>query len=140
MARSLCAIAIISVETESRVQYTGASTSLASKRASYFDSSSSTVDDSIVPNSTSESLARAAGLVHLNPLRKVSGLASAEAPLTGGGPGGATGAFVQFDKVNGDQIASHGELIFTEEARAQYVTFFASGLGAAHATVEPAYP
>ncbi len=98
------------------------------------------IEDSIVPNSTSESLARAAGLVHQNPLRKVSGLATEDGPLTGGGPGGATAAFVQFDKVNGDQIATHGELIFTEEARAQYVTFFASGLGAEHATVAPAYP
>jgi len=33
----------------------------------------------------------------------------------------------QFDKMNGDVTASHGELIFAE-ARLQYVEFFKSGL------------
>jgi hypothetical protein len=98
------------------------------------------VDDSIVPNSTSEALARAAGLVLADPIRPISGLPSGAAPLTGNLTSGATGAIAQFDKIEGGQLATHGELIFSPEARAQYVEFFKTGLAKPHATVIPAYP
>jgi hypothetical protein len=98
------------------------------------------LDDSIVPNSTSEALARALGLELADAIRPVSGLAGVSAPVTGNLASGATGVLAQFDRVNGDELATHGELIFTDEARAQYVSFFASGLASGRATVPPAYP
>ena len=97
------------------------------------------VKDSIVPNSTSELVARAAGLVNMDPLVKVSGLGDAAGPVTGNLPGGATGVLSQFDKVEGDKIATHGELIFSPEGRAQYVKFFETGLEDGHGTCEGPY-
>jgi hypothetical protein len=97
------------------------------------------IKDSIVPNSSSEILARAAGLVNMDPLVTVSGLAEAKGPVTGNLPGGATGVMSQFDKIEGDKLATHGELIFSPEARAQYVKFFQTGLSAGHATCEGPY-
>lgn len=102
------------------------------------------VNDSIVPNSTSELVARAAGLVNMDPRVKVSGLAETSGPVTGNLGGGATGVLSQFDKVKDeesgeDQNASHGELIFTPEARAQYVKFFQTGLTNGHGTCEGPY-
>ncbi len=75
------------------------------------------IDDSIVPNSTSEALARAAGLVLADPIRPVSGLPGGAAPLTGNLASGATGVIAQFDKIEGGQMATHGELIFSPEAQ-----------------------
>lgn len=97
------------------------------------------VRDTIVPNSTSELLARAAGLVSMNPLVTVSGLPEASGPVTGNLPGGATGVISQFDVIEGDKLATHGELIFSPEARAQYVKFFQTGLESGHATCAPPY-
>jgi hypothetical protein len=98
------------------------------------------VDDSIVPSSTSEALARAAGLVLADPVRPISGLPSGKAPLTGNLATGATGAIAQFDEIEGGQLATHGELLFSPEAQTQYVEFFKTGLAKPHATVAPAYP
>lgn len=98
------------------------------------------VRDTIVPNSTSRALARAAGLSLLDPIEPVSGLESASGPVNENLPSGATGAMSQFDTVNGDEIASHGELIFAPEGLAQYLAFFTSGLADGHATIPPAYP
>ena len=98
------------------------------------------VDDNIVPNSTSEALARAAGLTLVDVIRPISGLKSGAAPTSGTLPGGATGAIVQFDVMNGNQPAEHGGLIFSPEAQAQYVEFFKTGLATGHATVAKAYP
>ena len=97
------------------------------------------INDSIVPNSSSEALARAAGLAQIDPIVPISGVSSAPAPVTGNLPSGATGAISQFDVVNGDELATHGELIFSPEARAQYVEFFRTGLAAPHATIISPY-
>ena len=97
------------------------------------------VDDAIVPNSTSEALARAAGLELVDPLVAVSGLPTSTAPRTGNLASGATGVLYQFDRMHGDMPATHGELIFAPEARGQYVEFFRSGLSAGHATVIAAH-
>ena len=97
------------------------------------------IDDGIVPNSTSEALARAAGLELCDPLVPISGVATSTAPLQGNLASGATGVIYQFDRMNGGMPATHGELIFAPEAQAQYVEFFASGLSAEHATVLPAH-
>ena len=98
------------------------------------------VPDGIVPNSSAEVLARALGLVSQNPVTRVSGLPERTGSITGNLAGGATGVLAQFDKMDGDTPASHGSLIFSAEARAQYVAFFASGLATGHSTVPPAYP
>lgn len=98
------------------------------------------IGDTIVPNSTTEALSRAAGLVLVDPIQPVSGLPGAAAPVMGNVAGGATGALTQFDYIEGGQVAQHGELIFSPEARGQYVEFFKTGLASGHATVIPAYP
>ncbi|CAN5657259.1 hypothetical protein BH09MYX1_BH09MYX1_03270 [soil metagenome] len=98
------------------------------------------VPDGIVPNASSEVLARAAGLTLQNAIVPISGLSGASGPITGNLPGGATGVIAQFDKIDGGMSSSHGELIFSPEAQKQYVGFFASGLASGHATVPPAYP
>jgi len=45
----------------------------------------------------------------------------------------------QFDKINGDDIAVHGELYFAPEGIAQYLEFFQTGLSNPHATIPSAY-
>lgn len=96
------------------------------------------IDDNILPNSATEALARAAGLTLSDVIRPVSGMVEAPAPITGNLESGATGVLYQYDVVHGDELATHGELLFDEAARTQYVEFFATGLSSAHATVSPA--
>jgi pimeloyl-ACP methyl ester carboxylesterase len=80
--------------------------------------------DSIVPNLSTELLARALGLAHGGRVvRDVGGMPLLPAPLSGNLEGGVTGAYVQFDRMDG-KAAEHGGLIFAAEARAQYVRFF----------------
>lgn len=98
------------------------------------------IDDGIVPNSTSEALARAAGLTNMNPLRSISGLPEATGPLSANLATGSTGVISQFDKVEGGVRATHGELIFSPEGRAQYVEFFRTAIETGRATAPPAYP
>lgn len=93
------------------------------------------VDDSIVPNSTSEALARAAGLSLVEPkVRDVGGLASAHAPLTGNLPSGATGGIFQFDHADGKPI-DHGSLLFTNDAIGQFSHFLRTSLENGHGTI-----
>ncbi len=98
------------------------------------------IDDNIVPNSTSEALARAAHLTLIDPIRPVSGVPSGKSPLSANLATGATAVMSQFDVMNGTQTATHGELYFSTEGVAQYVSFFKSALSGAHATVQPSYP
>ncbi len=94
------------------------------------------VDDGIVPNTSSEALARAAGLVLGDPIvSPLTGFQTAPAPLTGNLASGATGVMYPFDRIEGGIMAQHGELIFSPEAQTQYVQFFQSGLMQPHATV-----
>lgn len=85
--------------------------------------------DSIVPNSTSELLARAGGLTHQLPKRSdIPGLATASGSLTANLPTGATGVFAQFERGADGKLIDHGSLIFAPEGRDQYVAFFATAL------------
>jgi hypothetical protein len=93
------------------------------------------VGDTIVPNSTSRALARATGLVLMDALEPVSGLEAVAGPVSANLASGATGAMSQFDRMNGDTLATHGELIFSAEGQAQYLEFFLSALAAEHATI-----
>lgn len=93
------------------------------------------IDDTIVPNSSTEVLARAAGLALGQRVRAVPGLAEVGLPSRGDGPEGSTAVLAQYATMNGGEKASHGELIFAEEARGQYLEFFASGLEDGVATV-----
>jgi hypothetical protein len=86
------------------------------------------IDDRIVPNSSSEVLARAAGLALGQEARNVPGMSRVALPSSGDGPNGSTAVLAQFATMNGGEKASHGELIFADEAREQYVQFFTSGL------------
>jgi len=97
------------------------------------------INDGIVPNSATAALARSAGLVHAGPVVPVPGLPAGSYPVRGNLPGGGTGALAQFDRMNGAQTATHGDLIFAAEARRQYVEFFRSALESGRATVRPAY-
>lgn len=94
------------------------------------------IDDNIVPNSSTEVLARATGLSVLRPVRPVPGLGEVGAASRGEGPNGSTAVLAPFATMNGGEKASHGELIFADEARDQYVEFFRSGLEDGVATVE----
>jgi hypothetical protein len=93
------------------------------------------MDDTIVPNSSTDAVARAARLDLIAPVLPVPGLEVVAAPAKGTGPGGSTAVVAQFATMNGGERATHGELIFAPEARAQYVEFFRSGLADGVATV-----
>jgi hypothetical protein len=98
------------------------------------------IDDHIVPNSTSEALARAAGLELIDAIRPISGVKSVPGPVMSNLPSGSTGAISQFDLMDGTEVATHGDLIFSPEARAQYVEFFKTGLSSPRAKVVSPYP
>ncbi|MCC6648863.1 MAG: hypothetical protein IT374_25270 [Polyangiaceae bacterium] len=90
------------------------------------------VNDTIVPNSSTSLLAHALGLAQAGPAPKpIAGLTAAPVPLAGNlGGGAATGGVFQFAMMDGKK-AEHGGLIFTEDARRQYVRFFADALSGA---------
>ncbi|MEZ4369480.1 MAG: hypothetical protein R3B07_01585 [Polyangiaceae bacterium] len=95
-------------------------------------------DDGIVPNSTSDALARAAGLELVHEVRPIPGIPAVSAPVSGNLGGGATGIITQFDRVEGDtKVAEHGGLIFTPEAQDQYVKFFQSVLAGKSQVTSP---
>lgn len=96
-------------------------------------------NDSIVPNSTSEALGRAAGASLLHRVGAASGFSEAKAPVSQN-QGEATAVICQFDKMEGDKPAEHGSLIFAPEAIAQYVEFFSTGVKNGHGSVNAPYP
>lgn len=95
-------------------------------------------EDRIVPNTATEILARALGLAQIAPYtHEVPSMFRTDAPLTQNLPSGATGGLTQFEVANGT-TASHGDLIFSPEARKQYVEFFRTAL-AGRATIIDAF-
>ena len=93
------------------------------------------IDDTIVPNSSAERLARAAGLPQVQPvLHAIPGLSAVPAPATADMSTHATGGIYQFHMIGGMPI-QHGELIFTNEAIDQYTTFFQDALAGGHGSI-----
>jgi hypothetical protein len=93
-------------------------------------------NDTIVPNSSTEILARALGLPLVGPsTHEVPGLSKVAAPVTGNLPAGSTGGLTQFAVIDG-KLAEHGDLIHSTEGRKQYVEFFRTAL-AGRATIIP---
>jgi hypothetical protein len=97
------------------------------------------VGDTIVPNTTSRMLARATGLELMDPIDPILGLPRVAGAQTGNLASGTTGAISQFDRIDGDKIATHGDLIFSPEGKAQYLHFFESGLQNGRATILSPY-
>ncbi len=93
------------------------------------------IDDGIVPNTSTEALARAAGLSVMRPLRAVPGLTETASPSRGAGPNGSTAVLTQFDTMNGGEPATHGELYFSVEGRGQYVELFRTAVETGLGTV-----
>lgn len=94
-------------------------------------------NDNIVPNSSSELLARAAGLAHVGtPTHDVPEMTRLAAPLRANLPSGATGGFFQFSTADG-AATSHGALVFTNDGRKQYVELFRSALEGRGVIVDP---
>ncbi|HEX8791215.1 MAG TPA: hypothetical protein VF765_09735 [Polyangiaceae bacterium] len=93
------------------------------------------IDDSIVPNSSAERLARATGLAQVQPvLHAIPGLPDVSAPASANLPSQATGGVFQFHIIDGSPV-QHGELIFTNQAIDQYDTFFQGALAGGHGTI-----
>ena len=98
------------------------------------------VKDGIVPNSSTEALARAAGMQQLGRVKPISGIAVASGTTaTANLASGSTAIVSQFDKDDDGKTVDHGSLIFQQVARDQYVEFFKSGLGGKPATVKKPY-
>jgi pimeloyl-ACP methyl ester carboxylesterase len=91
--------------------------------------------DTIVPNSSSERLARAAGLAQVSPvLDAIAGLAPMQPGLSSNLASGATGGIFQFEIADGKTV-DHGSLIFTTEGIKQYVEFFRGSLAGGHGAI-----
>jgi len=88
-----------------------------------------------VPNSSSERLARAAGLAQVSPvLDAIAGMSQAQPGVSANLPSGATGGIFQFE-IAGGMSVDHGSLIFTTEGIKQYVTFFKGALAGGHGEI-----
>jgi hypothetical protein len=93
------------------------------------------IGDTIVPNSSAERYARAAGLAEVLPdAVAIGGLSTGASPLTGNLPGGATGGIYQYAEADG-MPTDHGSLIFSNDAMHQYTTFFAGAIAGGHSTI-----
>ncbi len=93
------------------------------------------IDDGIIPNSASSMLARALGLVQVEPaLVPVPGLSRAPSPLAAAADAPVRG-LLQLDRADG-QPTNHRTFFGTAEARRQYVDFFRSALAAPRPTIK----
>ncbi|HUU03617.1 MAG TPA: hypothetical protein VM425_19430 [Myxococcota bacterium] len=83
------------------------------------------IDDTFVPNSANEALARALGLAHLRPvLREVYGLSPEDEPMSRNNPQEVTAGFFQFDLLSNGDPAEHTEIYADPLAQAQWIHFF----------------
>ncbi len=97
-------------------------------------------EDTIVPNTSTEVLARALGLPQVGRVtHDVPGMQRVVAPVTANLPSGATGGLSQFDTMDG-KLAQHGELIFSTEGKKQYVEFFRTALAGRATIIDPYAP
>jgi hypothetical protein len=83
------------------------------------------IDDSFVPNTANEALARAFGLSHLRPvLREVFGLAAHDEPMSLNNVQDVTAGFFQFDLLSNGDPAEHTEIYADSLAQTQWIHFF----------------
>lgn len=98
------------------------------------------LDDAYVPNSSSEALARALGLSHLEPvLRSVFGLPALPEPASSNHPRGVSAAFFQFDVLSDGQPAEHTEIYADSLAQEQWIHFFSTLHSSGQAQMEDPY-
>ncbi|MSP92643.1 MAG: hypothetical protein EXR79_12710 [Myxococcales bacterium] len=104
------------------------------------------IDDEIVPNSCNRALARALGLQLVAPAWQPLGLGppAVAAPMQGNGPGGATLALFQYDRVTkqpgaAPQKAEHGNVPGSREGLHQALHFLQTWLATGKAVVEDPY-
>lgn len=91
--------------------------------------------DNIVPNTSSERLARATGLAQISPvLDPIGGLTPGAPGVSGNMATGATGGIFQFEVADGKTV-DHGSLIFATEGIKQYVEFFRGSLAGGHGSI-----
>ena len=104
------------------------------------------IDDEIVPNSCNRALARALGLQPVAPAWQPLGLgpAAVAAPFQANGPGGATLALFQYNRVTkqpgtAPQKAEHGNVPGSREGLHQALHFLQTWLATGKAVVEDPY-
>lgn len=84
--------------------------------------------DNIVPNTSTEILARALGIPQVGTTtHEVPEMARVPSPATANLPSGVTGGLTQFSTMDG-RIAEHGGLVFSDDGRRQYAEFFRTAL------------
>lgn len=92
--------------------------------------------DNIVPNTSTEILARALGVPQVGATTHlVPAMIRIDGPVTANLPSGATGGLTQYAMMDG-KTAEHGDLIFSNDGRRQYLEFFRTAL-VGRATITP---
>lgn len=97
------------------------------------------IDDDVVPNPTSESLARAIGIPQLEPAhRKIVGLARSAYPATANGPNGLSVGLVQYRTFTNGDVATHTGVAFAKDVHQQAAEFLSTALAGLAPTILPA--
>ena len=83
------------------------------------------IDDGFVPNRSNETLGRALGQDHLQPVvREVYGLEPMAEPAAANHPRGVTAVFFQFDQLANGDPAGHTDIYADTTAQTQWIHFF----------------
>jgi len=83
------------------------------------------IDDGFVPNRSNETLGRALGQDHLQPVvREVFGLSPVAEPAAANHPRGVTAVFFQFDQLANGDPAGHTDIYADTTAQTQWIHFF----------------
>jgi hypothetical protein len=83
------------------------------------------IDDGFVPNRSNETLGRALGQDHLQPVvREVFGLAPVSEPASANHLQGVTAVFFQFDQLANGDPAGHTDIYSDTTAQTQWIHFF----------------
>ncbi len=97
------------------------------------------IADTVVPNPTSESLARAIAVPQLEPAhREIVGAARAAYPATANGPGGLTVGLVQYRTFQDGSTATHTGVASAKDVHDQVADFLSTALAGKAPTILPA--